>query len=237
MKRHSRADGAAPPRAIAGYCQFGRAELAGETREEPAETILATLLFADVEGFSRLSEAEVPRFVEQFLGRVAELARPYDEAILVRETWGDGLFFALNSVQAAGNMALALSELFPIFAAEPRQFSRPLPLRIALHVGPVHLGINPITGLASCSGTHVSGASRLEPKTPAGQVYASAAFATFASLEQAQGFTCEFVKQISWAKRLGKFPTYVVRRDPECSQPRRPVEGAVHEYRGASLEG
>ena len=203
--------GVAAHRAIAGYCQFGRAELAAEIEECWDETVVASLLFADVQGFTQLSDPEISLFVDQFLGRVAKLVEPYQSTIVVRETWGDGLFFALLSVQAAGNLALALSELASGITWQSRGFSRPLPLRIALHVGPVHLGTNPITGLASCSG-RTSAGRRLEPKTPAGQVYASEAFATFTKMEQVEGFACHYVKQLCWAKRYGTFPTYVVRR-------------------------
>ena len=188
----------------------------GSTADEPAEPAadrVMSLLFADAVGFSRLSDAEVPLFVESCLGMVARLLAEDAGSIPVRETWGDGLFLAFDSVQAAGMFALRLLDSMEETDWQALGFSRPLALRLALHAGPVHLTTDPITGLAKCCGTHVSRAARLEPKTPPGQVYASEAFAALAAVDGVTGFRCEYVKQLEWAKRYGTFPAYVLRKD------------------------
>ena len=190
---------------------------AGE--EQPAADRVMSLLFADAVGFSRLDDAEVPLFVEHCLGMVARLVAEDADSIPVRETWGDGLFLAFDSVQAAGLFALRLLDAMDQTRWQALGFSRPLAMRLALHAGPVHLTTDPITGLAKCCGTHVSRAARLEPKTPPGQVYASEAFAALAAMEGVDGFVCEYVKQLDYAKRYGTFPAYVVRRE-------EPPEGA-----------
>jgi hypothetical protein len=69
---------------------------------------------------------------------------------------------------------------------------------------------DPITGLPKCTGTHVSRAARLEPKTPPNHVHASDAFTSLASEEGIAEFRCEFVKLMDWAKHYGTYPTYVV---------------------------
>jgi len=91
-------------------------------------------------------------------------------------------------------------------------FCTRLRLRVALHIGPVILAHDPITGLPKGVGAHVSRAARLEPKTPVGQVYASEAFAALAELQPDLPFKCRYVKQLEWAKRYGTFPTYLVAR-------------------------
>jgi class 3 adenylate cyclase/tetratricopeptide (TPR) repeat protein len=189
---------------------------------------LKAMLFADVEGFSKLPDLEVKLFIEHFLGRVAScLTRHAPEhlnapqswhgiPIIVRETWGDGLYFVFNEIKTAGIFALDLCRLVRQTKwREELGFSHELKIRIALHAGPVHLSIDPITGLPKCTGTHVSRAARLEPKTPPNHVYASDAFASLASEEGIAEFRCEFVKLLDWAKHFGTYPTYVVTRNGE----------------------
>jgi class 3 adenylate cyclase/tetratricopeptide (TPR) repeat protein len=174
------------------------------------EYVVVGLLFADAVGFSSLSDPEVRLFVREFLGRVAELASSYPE-ILVRETWGDGLFFALSTLDATGRFALQLIDLLHETHWESLGLSHPISLRVALHAGPVYLSVDPITGLRKAAGTHVSRAARLEPQTPPGEIYASEAFAALTAVEKCEDFACEYVKQLRWAKQYGTFPTYVVR--------------------------
>ncbi len=189
---------------------------------------LKAMLFADVEGFSKLPDLEVKLFIEHFLGRVAScltrhasehLNAPqswYRTPIPVRETWGDGLYFAFNEIKTAGDFALDLCRLVRKTKwREDLGFSHDLKIRIALHAGPVHLSTDPITGLPKCTGTHVSRAARLEPKTPPNSVYASDAFASLASEEGITEFKCEFVKLLDWAKHFGTYPTYVVTENGE----------------------
>lgn len=87
-----------------------------------------------------------------------------------------------------------------------------LNLRIALHAGPVYSFVDPITRKRGYGGTHVSRAARIEPVTPAGQVYASEAFAALAAAQGARGFACDYAGQTPMAKGYGTFPTYHVRR-------------------------
>ena len=52
---------------------------------------LVAIFFADARGFSRLSEPDLPRFVEHFLGLIARQidALPQSDQPLKRNTWGD----------------------------------------------------------------------------------------------------------------------------------------------------
>jgi class 3 adenylate cyclase/tetratricopeptide (TPR) repeat protein len=178
----------------------------------PADDAVMSLLFGDAVGFSRLTDAEVPLFVEHCLGLVARLIKAVPDAVAVRETWGDGLFLAFTNQRAAGIFALDLLDAIAATDWQGLGFARPLTMRLALHAGPVHLTTDPITGLPKCCGTHVSRAARLEPRTPPGQVYASEAFAALAGMEDITEFRCDYVKQLDWAKRYGTFPAYLVRR-------------------------
>lgn len=97
----------------------------------------------------------------------------------------------------------------PISSPKWVRFARLSP---ALHTGPVLECDDPITERFNCTGTHVSRAARLEPKTPPGQVYASQAFAAMCVEDEVTDFRCEYVEQLDWAKSYGSFPTFVLRR-------------------------
>jgi class 3 adenylate cyclase len=194
-----------------------------------------SLIFADVVGYSRLADSEVTKFVDLFLGRVARRMDRYADPRLVsdqwrhtlipvRETWGDGLYFACRKLCTAGLFALDLCEEVRDTNWRELGFSSDLKIRIALHAGPVHLGRDPITGLPKCSGAHVSRAARLEPKTPPNQVYASDAFASLAAAQGITEFVCDYVKLLDWAKHYGTYPMYAVRRTADASGVHRPIK-------------
>jgi class 3 adenylate cyclase len=183
-------------------------------RERPSDAFsseIRALLFADAEGFSKLSDEEVPRFVEHFLGLVGRLTTESAYQPLMKNTWGDGLYFVFATVGEAGEFALELCDR--VCSTDWREVGLPpLSLRIALHVGPVHSCVDPVTERRNYIGAHVSRAARIEPITPAGQVYASQAFAALAAAQGLKQFRCDYVGQTSLAKGYGTFPTYVVRR-------------------------
>jgi class 3 adenylate cyclase/tetratricopeptide (TPR) repeat protein len=180
--------------------------------QQPFNSRIVTILFADAVGFSKLTEAEVPRFVQNFLGAIARLSEKFSESIIASNTWGDGLYFVFSNVDEAGDFALQLGDLASKTKWEEKGLRPELNLRIALHAGPVYEFDDPITGRRSYSGTHVSRAARLEPITPPGQVYASEAFAALAAAQHARHFTCDYVGQTPMAKGYGTLPVYYVRR-------------------------
>ena len=185
--------------------------------EHPDETqgifhpTLRSLMFSDASGFSRLTEIQVPIFIEQFLGMVGKLADTSPWRPLTRDTWGDALYLVFSSVRAAGMFALELSDRI-----ESTDWASiglgSLRIRVGLHSGPVFACIDPVTGQETHIGAHVSRAARIEPITPPGRVYASEAFAALAAAEQVQEFQCDYVGQVVMPKKFGTFPTFSVRR-------------------------
>jgi class 3 adenylate cyclase len=181
------------------------------------ETEVMAMLFADAVNFGKLTEEQVPKFVQEFLGSIATIVTKYGEANVVRNTWGDGLYLVFKTVRDAGICALELREMVQETDWDDKGLPEALTLRIALHAGPVFGGIDPVTGNRNYTGTHVSRAARLEPKTPPGEVYASEGFAALVAVDKVNPkteFACEYVKQLEWAKHYGTFPTYVVRKGP-----------------------
>lgn len=184
--------------------------------DQVAQTVVA-MLFADAVGFSKLTEEQVPLFAEHFLGAIAALIqqaageRP-PVAPLLKNTWGDGLFFVFATAREAGRFALDLCELVEATDWAALGLPAGLNLRIALHAGPVVVRPNPVTGQPDVIGTHVSRAARIEPITPPGHVYASRPFAALAAAQGATEFACDYVGQTCLAKGYGTFATYHVRR-------------------------
>lgn len=172
---------------------------------------VVSILFADAVGFSKLHEAEVPKFVGQFLGAIAQWSAQFADSIIAKNTWGDGLYHIFSDVDAAGTFALGLADIVAKTEWEKKGLPAGLNLRIALHAGPAYEFDDPITGRRSYSGAHVNRAARLESITPPGQVYASEAFAALAAAQRTHDFTCDYVGQTPMAKGYGTLPAYHVR--------------------------
>jgi class 3 adenylate cyclase len=190
---------------------------AGETSDEGGrpsafEARIVGLLFADVAGFSRLAEAQIPIFIEHYLGEVARVLRESVEKPLLTNTWGDGLYFVFQDVRETGAFALRLGDA--LRAIDWTTFGLPggLGLRIAVHAGPAYACTDPVTGRPNFLGAHVSLAARIEPVTPPGEVYGSGAFAALAKSAGVREFACAYVGQTPLAKGAGTMPMYVVRR-------------------------
>ncbi len=172
---------------------------------------LKAFLFADAVGYSALQEEQIPHFVTHFLGAVGDLiaSTPVQPELL--NTWGDALYMVFGTATEAGAFALALRGL----AGRSDWHAVGLPahtsFRIALHAGPAFMFTDPVTGRLNCSGTQVSRAARMEPITPAGEVYASEDFAVLAAAERAPDFRCDYVGRTPLAKGYGTFPTYHLR--------------------------
>jgi class 3 adenylate cyclase len=207
----------ATPRVVAATKGESRPETGAHGAAPSAESSgfasrIVAMLFADAVGFSKLAEPEVPRFVQHFLGAIAQLGETFSEWIMAKNTWGDGLYFVFSDVDLAGKFALRLVDLVATTKWNEKGLPADLSLRIALHAGPVYEFVDPITGSRTYGGTHVSRAARIEPITPPGQVYASEAFAALAVARRTTAFTCDYVGQTPLAKGYGTLPTYHVRQ-------------------------
>ena len=174
-------------------------------------TRICSLLFADAVGFSHLDEAEVPAFVEHFLGLVARVVSELPTPPLLMNTWGDGLYFVFDEARDAGVYALELCDRIKA-TNWPDKGLRPMSLRIGLHTGPVYHGPDPVTRTLNYFGTHVSQAARIEPVTRPGHAYASQAFAALSAAHRVTEFRCQYVGQTKLAKDYGTRPIYLLLR-------------------------
>jgi len=177
----------------------------------PSQSIRA-ILFADVVGYSRLSEEEIPSFVQEFLGRIAGLLHQLAPRPVHAATWGDAIYVVFESVGQAAAFALDMRDAIVTGEASDESSPRGLNVRISLHVGPVYEIKDPITGTRAYTGAHVTRTARIEPVVPPGEVYATEPFAALAASSRATGVEFDYVGRTVLAKKYGSLPLYHVRR-------------------------
>jgi class 3 adenylate cyclase len=173
---------------------------------------LVSIIFADALHFSAVAEPQIPAFVDHFLGAIAKVIGEGGNPPLVKNTWGDGLYVVYEKPRDAGEVALALAETIASEDWTSHGLPPAITLRIALHAGPAYGCVDPVTGLTTFFGAHVSRAARIEPITPPGLVYASQAFAALAAAEQVRGFVFEYVGRVPLAKAAGTMAMYSLSR-------------------------
>jgi class 3 adenylate cyclase len=175
---------------------------------------IAGILFADVVGFSTLSDVEVVRFHYEFLGAVGRLLALTKYPPLVRNTWGDGLYLIFQTVRDAGVFALELCAMTVETKWGELELPESLRVRVGLHAGPLFDFSDRVTGQLTLAGKHVTRAARVEPVTPPGMVYATQEFAALAAAYGVTEFVCEPVGRVSLAKKAGMTPLFTVRAAP-----------------------
>jgi len=169
------------------------------------------ILFADVVGFSALSDVQVVRFHYEFLGAVGRLLALTKYPPLVRNTWGDGLYLIFEKVRDAGVFALDLCAMTIETDWAGVQLPDSLRVRVGLHAGPLFDFSDRVTGQLTLAGKHVTRAARIEPITPPGMVYATQEFAALAAAYGVTEFVCEPVGRVRLAKTAGVTSLFSVR--------------------------
>jgi class 3 adenylate cyclase len=156
-----------------------------------------SMLFADIVGYSKLSEKVIREFVEIFMLRLSDLLSRSLYAPRNVNTWGDAIYAVFDYAEDAGRFALELTKMIQdgekdwvqkgIFHSEydaehGQVIKRPLNIRVGLHTGPVFAHYNPILRQLGFTGSQVSRAARIEPVATPGEVYSSEEFAAMAEL-------------------------------------------------------
>ena len=172
---------------------------------------IRAMLFADVVGFSKLDEPQIPAFVEHFMGAIAEALPKGRQAPLYRNTWGDAIYCVFRDVKDAGAFALALRDA--VRGADWQKHGLPagLSIRIGLHAGPVFECHDPVLKKRTYNGFNVNRAARIEPITEEGQVFVSQAFAALAAVVPKKNFRCDYAGTRQLAKKAGAIPVFVLR--------------------------
>jgi class 3 adenylate cyclase len=168
---------------------------------------LRAMLFGDVKGFSKLTEAQIPAFVAHVLGAIGEVLGRYAGGVLYRNTWGDGLFVVMREPAAAAQCALDLQAAMARIDLAAHGLPATLALRLGGHYGPVFEARDPVQGVTNYFGAHVSRTARIEPVTPPGEVFVTEQFAARLALEP-KGYACDYVGEVPAAKDYGTLRMY-----------------------------
>jgi hypothetical protein len=190
---------------------ISRPEATPHRRVPQGRRVVRSLLFADVKGFSRLHDAQLPRFYDHLLGTLAAALAPHEDVVEYRNTWGDGLYLVVADVTSAARLALSLQDAIDGLDLAALDLPQDLGLRVGAHLGPVYRIHDPVLGRPSFAGAHVSRTARIEPVTPEGCVYVTEPFAAALLLAEDEAFTCDYVGHMPAAKDFGRLRMYRLR--------------------------
>ncbi len=172
---------------------------------------IKTMLFADVEGFSRLEENKTPQFVEKFLGGISSILSKLSSPPSFVNTWGDSFFAVFDNLDDGLELALELRDYFSAGDWTELGLSEGMEVRISMHAGPAYEKFDPILGKLNFFGSHVNQAARIEPIVLPGSVFVSETVAALISFGY-EGFDFEYVGHLELAKNFGSYPIYILQR-------------------------
>ncbi|MFN2303105.1 MAG: TRAFs-binding domain-containing protein [Anaerolineales bacterium] len=184
-----------------------------EFASKPGQRTPKAMLFADVKGFSKLSDTELLVFIEHVLGAMGEVLAGYEDEVIISNTWGDGLFVVMKDVMSAAACALELQQIMEALDHHGIGLPEHISLRIGGHYGPVYEIFDPILKKTNYFGSHVSRAARIEPVTPPGDVYVTLQFAAELAIEKGSEYSAEYVGVMPAAKNSGNMAMYVLRKN------------------------
>jgi class 3 adenylate cyclase len=170
------------------------------------------MLFGDIHGFSKLTDAQLPTFTAKIMGTLRDVARRHQRHITFLNTWGDGIFVVFRDAGRAAACALDMQDAMGTIDLEAVGLPETLKLRLGGHLGPVYDLDDPVTDRPNYYGAHVSRAARIEPITPEGCVYVSETFAAVLALYNADEFSCDYVGNTEMAKYYGRLRIFLLRR-------------------------
>jgi class 3 adenylate cyclase/tetratricopeptide (TPR) repeat protein len=191
------------------------------------------MLFADVKGFSGLTDGLIPGFFRSFISLVNDVILASTPGPLFKNTWGDGLYLVFDTVSQGADFAIRLIDAVERTDWESLHLPPDTTVRIGMHAGPVFKWFDPILERLNYSGSQVNRAARIEPVTIPGCVFVSEQFARLLTLENPDGFACDYVGLEDLAKKYDTAGLYRLRRNYEKSL-RQNRKDAARKYRAAS---
>jgi class 3 adenylate cyclase len=174
---------------------------------------ICAMVFADVVGFSKLREREIPKFAARYLSCAMETLRSLKIVPLAKNTWGDGLYLVFDSMRDAGLFSVDFRDKVIGTPWEQLGFRYPLSLRVGVHAGPVYRIYDGIFGQWTYTGSHVTRAARLEPSTDPGKVFASLTFVALAAAERVTEFMGRPAGHRQLVKDAGELMVFELTRD------------------------
>lgn len=174
--------------------------------------VIRSVLFGDFKGFSRLHDEHIKVFLATVMQPVADVLDRHGEHVIVRNTWGDGLFLVLDNAVNGARCALDLQERLQHIDLAKAGLPADMGLRLGGHTAPLVPVYDPVLRLPMVMGRGLTRAARIEPRTPTGEVYVTSAFAALLRLEPGCGVTSEYVGHLTTAKNFETTPMHLLRR-------------------------
>lgn len=143
---------------------------------------IRAILFADIATYTQFEDREVPLLFD-FLAEAQQQVEERAKAPILINTWGDAVHAAAETAHDLADYAAALTAA--VASIDPASFelrNRPR-FRIALHAGPVFVGLHPLTNRSMIFGHHVNRAARIEPLAIPGAMCASQHFVALLKAE------------------------------------------------------
>jgi tetratricopeptide (TPR) repeat protein len=178
-----------------------------------SKRVIRSVFFGDFKGFSRLHDEHIPLFLSTIMQPVSEVLDRYGEHVIVRNTWGDGLFLVMDDTVNGARCALDLQERLSTVDLAAAGLPADMGLRLGGHVAPLVPVYDPVLRLPMVMGRGLTRAARIEPRTPAGEVYVTTGFAALLRLEPGCGVASEYVGHLTTAKNFETTPMYLLRRE------------------------
>lgn len=180
--------------------------------------VIHSVLFGDFKGFSRLRDEHIKIFLETVMQPVAEVLDRYGAHVIVRNTWGDGLFLVLDNAVNGARCALDLQQRLRSVDLAAAGLPADLGLRLGGHTAPLVPVYDPVLRSPMVMGRGLTRAARIEPRTPVGEVYVTTGFAALLRLEPNSDVIPEYVGHLTSAKNFETTPMYLLRRREASDQ-------------------
>lgn len=176
----------------------------------------ANILFADVKGYSALTEAQMKTFHNRILCSLAN--KISDCNTRDRNTWGDGIVIISDEISEICEVALLMRDFFK--QTRWQKYGLPvLDIRISIHHGEYLEGSDPFTGKTSFCGRTVVTAARIEPVTPPSMIWmtniAAAILTQHIDANSDDFFAVDEIGEITLAKNFGKMRISSLRRSAD----------------------
>lgn len=176
------------------------------------QRVVKCILFADIVGFSKMNEEQTPYFMYELLYMISENIYKLKKQPEVINTWGDAIFAVYESASDMMNFATVVNQIILNTDWLLKKLPEKTSIRIALHTGPIYLGVDPITKKPNAYGSHINRAARMEPVTLPGYIYASEQFAATLIVETGDEYNYNYVGIIDLPKNFGKQEMYSLQR-------------------------
>lgn len=199
---------------------------------------IMAILFSDIAGYSRLTEAQLRVFVQKPLADLAGLIDGVRDQLIELNTWGDAIVAVSPDPYVLSHLALDLRDFFRNRNWVDDNLPESLSCRIALHAGAVYTGSDPIRKKEGLVGTQVNLAARIEPVTAPGEVWVTEQFVKLIDPEGDPTLQFDDLGERPLAKKFGSARLYRLRRaqEPREAPPDIIVEPIAEAPRSRELE-